>query len=883
MHAAPRVLIVDDVIENVAVLGETLSDAFEIQFATSGPEALELVAQSVPDLILLDVMMPGMDGYEVCTALKRDPKTRDVPVIFVTAKSDAESESRALAGGAVDFIHKPINHDVVRARVQLQIALRSRELEMQDLHAQLERVLSERTRALGNALQLAQGASRGKAELLTGIGREIRVPATSILGWSDLALKSGLTPKQRDYVENIQLAGQRLLEFLDDVTDSFLDAGAADSSRAEFDLEVLVDQAFGLLSAHLSDKGLDLTVDFDPGLPQRFVGAARPLRRALSAQLETAISLAVSGDLCVAIALSGEELRVEVRVRNPEAPGSLATDLAALAASADPGAVEVGSEAAAGYAAARKLVAGLQGRSGMESRDDGAVVLWCSVPLEVSAPAAEGPLPGATGKTVIVAVAHARGRSLASGLVARTGCTVIEADSAPAAAEEVGRASAAGTPVDLVILGWDTLSSDAAAAVTGIRAGSSGHPPQVVMLIPPGSRAAVESARAEGVDGILTTPLLPGALRRVLSRLLEAAAAPAVGQARSPAEDAGVPGARVLLVEDNAINRLVASEQLKHAGYLVDVAHDGAVAVEKVREGRYDVVLMDLLMPVMDGLTSTREIRKLPQGDDLPIIAMTASSMDQDRQRCLDAGMNDFVAKPIVAEEFWPKLKLWIERHREIGRASPESSGASALSIGGAALEAIPGLDVLTGLKQSLGRRALYMSLLERFVAGQRDFPERIEAALARADWPTAERLAHTLKGVSAQIGATELRDLAERLVLAIRRHEPVAGLRSSCEEIAVRLDALTRAISVHLPDSQDAEGANRVDPRELRSVCQQLAEQLTENYLTALPYFERHEALLRAAFGEDFQRLSDAIYVYDFDIALEWLKEAAALRRINL
>ena len=515
MHTAPRILIVDDVVENVAVLGETLADTFEIQFATSGPEALALVAQARPDLILLDVMMPGMDGYQVCAELKRDPQTRDVPVIFVTARSDAESESRALAAGAVDFIHKPINQDVVRARVQLQMALRSRELEMQALHEKLEGLVAELTRA----------------------------------------------------------------------------------------------------------------------------------------------------------------------------------------------------------------------RSG-----------------------------------------------------------------------------------------------SAAEAVVGQTAGEP-----------------VTSAQPE------------------------------------------LSGARILLVEDNAINRMVVQAQLRQAGCVVDLAHDGAAALEKVRANVYDVVLMDLLMPVMDGLTATREIRRLPQGDDLPIIAMTASAMDQDRQRCFDAGMNDFLTKPVNPEEFWPKLRLWVMRHRDAGQAGGgQANPRDRSSTGQASLDEIEGLDVATGLRQSLGRRALYVSLLERFVDGQRDYPERMSAALDGEDWPTAERLAHTLKGVAAQIGAIELRELAERLVMAIRRKDAPSVLRSASDEIAGKLGTLNLAIAAHLPDAQRSTDPSTVDQAELRRVCRELAEQLTENYLTALPFLEKHQALLRTAFGEDYQRLADAVYVYDFDVALDWLREAAELRRIT-
>ena len=892
MHAAPRILIVDDVIENVAVLGETLAESFEIQFATSGPEALDLVAQSVPDLVLLDVMMPGMDGYEVCEVLKRDVRTRDVPVIFVTAKSDAESESRALQAGAVDFIHKPINQDVVRARVQLQIALRSRELEMQDLHAQLERMVAERTRALGNALTLAQGATRAKSDFIANVGQELRGQMNAIIGMSELALKTELNLRQRGYLENIQGSCLRLLDIVHDVAD-LSPAKATDTApeSIDFEPESIVDHVAGLMAARIDAKGLELVVEIAPDVPARCVGDPRHLRKILASHLSSMVGLAEKGTIGIGVSQQssdarGVTLRYSVHGSHVEMPARECQRLLDEAEHSEGTAAREHGGIGLSLALTRHLAQAMDGEVGIEGDSDGGLRFWFSVRLARSASGSGGADLASQfpGRRMLVALASDRARTVACNLLSQMHIEAAAVASAAAAAAEVARAEAAGTPVDLVFLEWDPALSDGGAAIAEIRNRGRDRRPRVVLLVPHDRRDAVESADAEAVDDILLKPLMPGPLSRTVARLLQAPPAPqadsppAASAAESGADE--ITGASVLLVEDNAINRMVATEQLRQAGYLVDIAHNGAIAVEKVRQNSYDAVLMDLLMPVMDGLTATREIRKLPQGQDLPVIAMTASAMDQDRQRCFDAGMNDFVAKPIVADEFWPKLRLWVTRHRSVEKVR----GPSALTPSDDAegLD-IPGLDVAIGLRQSLGRRPLYLSLLERFVIGQRDFPERTESALSREDWATAERLAHTLKGVSAQVGARDLRDQAERLVLAIRRREPLTVLRAGLAEASATLGALLGAISSHLPEGHAAEGPVRIDAEELRRVCRQLAEQLAENYLTAVQHFERHEPLLRAALGEDFQRLSDAIYVYDFDIALEWLKEAAALHGITL
>ena len=182
-----RILIIDDIAANLVLLGEVLSDLAEVQFATSGAEALALVQQSQPDLILLDVMMPEMDGYAVCEVLKSGPASRAIPLIFVTAKNDPQSESRALEAGAADFIHKPINHTVVRARVRLQLELKGRERALQQLNVELEDTVALRTHALSDALAGAQDADRIKSAFLANMSHEIRTSMNAIIGMTHLA------------------------------------------------------------------------------------------------------------------------------------------------------------------------------------------------------------------------------------------------------------------------------------------------------------------------------------------------------------------------------------------------------------------------------------------------------------------------------------------------------------------------------------------------------------------------------------------------------------------------------------------------------------------------------------------------------------------------
>jgi two-component system sensor histidine kinase/response regulator len=237
---------------------------------------------------------------------------------------------------------------------------------------------------------------------------------------------------------------------------------------------------------------------------------------------------------------------------------------------------------------------------------------------------------------------------------------------------------------------------------------------------------------------------------------------------------AALAGARILLVEDNDINQQVARELLQDLGLVVDVAADGAAALDLVPAGRYDLVFMDMQMPVMDGVTATREIRKLRSLEGLPIVAMTANAMEHDRRKCMDAGMNDFLVKPFDPKDVANVLVRWVRR------AQPSPAVAAALEPPGTGkapspgqMPAIPGLDTGLGLSRMAGKKPLYLAMLRRYACGQRNVCEQVRLALSAGDLESAERLAHTTKGVSGSIGATEIQERAQALEEALRESKP--------------------------------------------------------------------------------------------------------------
>jgi two-component system sensor histidine kinase/response regulator len=324
----------------------------------------------------------------------------------------------------------------------------------------------------------------------------------------------------------------------------------------------------------------------------------------------------------------------------------------------------------------------------------------------------------------------------------------------------------------------------------------------------------------------------------------------------------------VLLVEDNELNQEVAIELLREVGFRVTVAANGLEAIDLTRTTRFDLVLMDMQMPVMDGVTATQELRR--RGFSVPIVAMTANAMEGDRERCLAAGMNDHVAKPIDPEELWRAMARWIDP----GAVRRDPAAAAPAEAPGTSFEGIAGLDTRAALRRLLGKQNLYIGLLGKFVAGQADAEGRIRQAVEAGDWATAERMAHTLKGVAGNIGATLLQEQADRLELGLRARKLDAALGGLIAELGRILATLVTSLRTHLPEDAGATQAP-VSLDELRPVAEKLAALLASYDSDALELLEAQAGLLSAALPGRFRAIEDAVRPVDFEGALTPHREA--------
>ena len=329
-------------------------------------------------------------------------------------------------------------------------------------------------------------------------------------------------------------------------------------------------------------------------------------------------------------------------------------------------------------------------------------------------------------------------------------------------------------------------------------------------------------------------------------------------------------GARVLLAEDNQINQEIAVELLMEGGLRVEVANNGQEALEKARGGGFDLILMDMQMPVMDGLEATRAIRALPHCAALPIVAMTANVFDVDREHCKDAGMNDFVAKPVDPQELFRVLSRWLPSASVAAPAAP--AGAEALPGG---LAAIPGLDVEQGLKVLSGNQATYVRLLRHFAVGHADDMQKLRKHMQEGDRDSARLLAHTLKGTSANLGVTSLRMLAAELETGLRDGRDAAGLGLLAAAVETESRRITAALLAALPEQTTTPYAGEVDWSVVRQALAELEPLLAASNMKANHMVETHGALFKAALGSLGEELNRNTERFLYAEALEILKRA--------
>jgi two-component system sensor histidine kinase/response regulator len=669
------------------------------------------------------------------------------------------------------------------------------------------------------AKETAVEATKAKSEFLANMSHEIRTPMNAIIGMAHLALKTDLTAKQFDYLKKVDISAKSLLGIINDILDfSKIEAGKLDMESVDFQLEDTLDNISTLVGIKTQEKGLELLIKTDPSVPTALVGDPLRLGQILINLSNNAVKFTDAGEIIVSTELVKKDkaqvtLKFSVQDTGVGMTSEQAAKLFQPFMQADSSTTRKYGGTGLGLTISKRLAEMMGGEIWVESEQGRGSTFSFTANFGLGSEKAKKQYKPASelhGMKVLVVDDNATSRDILQEMLESFTFEVIVAASGPEGITELESAKE-DRPFELVVMDWKMPGMDGIEASRRIKNHKGlSKIPAIVLVTAYGREEIMQQAEEVGLEGLLLKPVNPSMLFDTIIQAF-GEAVPEISRVVQRHEQEArelehIRGANVLLVEDNEINQQVAREILEGAGLNVALANDGQEAVNAVKENNYDVVLMDVQMPVMDGYTATREIRKDKHFKDLPIIAMTAHAMAGDEDKSLQAGMNGHVTKPIDPDQLFSTLQKWIKpSEKRVKVQQPEvpveqSESDKAVPAEDELPEYLPGFDLADGLRRLQKNKRLYRKLLLSFARDYNAVANEIRQALDAEDFDQAHGLVHNLKGLAGNLAATELQAAAvnlEKLVKGVETKTPPA------KELNLKFSDLENALNQALESAQ--------------------------------------------------------------------------------
>jgi len=716
-------------------------------------------------------------GYSAAEVVGAKIDALIVPAALQSESSDLEAQARSgeTVRVEVERMRKDGRH------IQVRLSAAAVKATAEGALVALYEDISDRKaaeEAMRAARDLAERVARARSAFLANMSHEIRTPMNAVLGFVELVLDTELQVEQRRALELVRSSSEALLTILNDILDySKIEAEHLELESIPFDLPKVVHATATLLAVRAREKHIELTVDVPPDVPHLVRGDPTRVRQVLMNLIGNAIKFTEQGEVDVSaavVAYHGDRTSVRFRVRDTgigiaaEQQGTIFQEFT----QADTSMARRYGGTGLGLAISRKLVTLMGGQLSVTSEvgRGSAFSFTLRLPVETSAGATTpGRAASLGGRRLLVVDDNETNRRILRDMLGAEGVAVQEAARADAGLAALSRAAEGGTPFDLAILDAQMPDRDGFELAAAVRADRALAATKLLILTSAGQRGDGERCRQMGIQAYLTKPIarsdLIEAVSTVLAEESPAGAAPALITRHSIAESRHA--LRILLAEDNLVNQQVATAMLLKRGHQVDVVGNGREAVDAVRARDYDLVLMDIQMPEMDGFAATRAIRLLPRGRTLPIIALTAHALSGERERCLERGMTGYLAKPFKAHDLFAAVE---------GRtdATADTAAAAPLPVD---------LAAFRGTMREAGAEAAVDGILATFASS---LPQRLEAlaeAIRGGVAEPIERAAHAFRSAAATIGAHRLAQLLEAMETSARSGD-VSRARSALPDV---------------------------------------------------------------------------------------------------